>query len=85
MNLKSTPVQNETIMLDWSKIDTVFLDMDGTLLDLHFDNHFWLEHLPKRYAEEKQVSAATAELMVSQHCRDAVLWTGIAWITGRTI
>ncbi|MEZ5451165.1 MAG: GMP/IMP nucleotidase [Thiolinea sp.] len=70
MNLKSTPVQNETIMLDWSKIDTVFLDMDGTLLDLHFDNHFWLEHLPKRYAEEKQVSAATAELMVSQHCRD---------------
>jgi putative hydrolase of the HAD superfamily len=38
-------------MLDWSTIDTVLLDMDGTLLDLHFDNHFWLEHVPKRYAE----------------------------------
>lgn len=37
-------------MLDWTNIDTVFLDMDGTLLDLHFDNHFWLEHVPKRYA-----------------------------------
>ena len=34
------------ISLDWDAIHTVFLDMDGTLLDLHFDNHFWLEHLP---------------------------------------
>ena len=42
-------------MIDWSKIDTVFFDMDGTLLDLHFDNYFWLEHLPKRFTELKQV------------------------------
>ena len=38
-------------MLDWKNINTVFLDMDGTLLDLHFDNHFWTEHVPLRYAE----------------------------------
>lgn len=38
-------------MIDWPRIDTVLLDMDGTLLDLHFDNHFWLHHLPRRYAE----------------------------------
>ncbi len=38
-------------MIDWSAIDTVLLDMDGTLLDLHFDNVFWLHHLPRRYAE----------------------------------
>ena len=31
-------------MIDWRAIDTVRLDMDGTLLDLHFDSHFWLEH-----------------------------------------
>ncbi|BBB31413.1 GMP/IMP nucleotidase [Neptunomonas japonica] len=37
--------------LDWSSIDTVLLDMDGTLLDLHFDSFFWLEHLPVRYAD----------------------------------
>jgi putative hydrolase of the HAD superfamily len=37
-------------VIDWQQIDTVLLDMDGTLLDLHFDNHFWLEHLPQRYA-----------------------------------
>jgi putative hydrolase of the HAD superfamily len=36
--------------IDWSQIDTVLLDMDGTLLDLHFDNHFWQHHLPRRYA-----------------------------------
>ncbi|HMU86413.1 MAG TPA: GMP/IMP nucleotidase, partial [Agitococcus sp.] len=28
-------------MINWSAIDTVLLDMDGTLLDLHFDNYFW--------------------------------------------
>lgn len=36
---------------DWNTIDTVLLDMDGTLLDLNFDNHFWQQHLPLRYAE----------------------------------
>lgn len=51
--------------LPWADIDTVLLDMDGTLLDLHFDNHFWLEHLPQRYAELHGVSreAADAELL----------------------
>ncbi len=38
-------------MIDWDKIDNVFLDMDGTLLDLNFDNHFWQEFVPRRYAE----------------------------------
>jgi putative hydrolase of the HAD superfamily len=51
---------DEQKMLDWKNIHTVLLDMDGTLLDLHFDNHFWLEHLPKRYAEEKQVTVEQA-------------------------
>jgi putative hydrolase of the HAD superfamily len=37
---------------DWNTIDTVLLDMDGTLLDLNFDNHFWQTHLPQRYAEQ---------------------------------
>ncbi|WP_423188111.1 GMP/IMP nucleotidase [Alishewanella sp. d11] len=51
-------------MLQWSEIDTVLLDMDGTLLDLHFDNYFWQVHLPKRWAEIAGISehAATAEL-----------------------
>jgi HAD superfamily hydrolase (TIGR01509 family) len=47
--------------LPWHQIDTVLLDMDGTLLDLHFDNHFWLKHLPQRYAEHHGLSLALAE------------------------
>ncbi|MFP3494578.1 GMP/IMP nucleotidase [Pseudomonas palleroniana] len=48
--------------LPWHAIDTVLLDMDGTLLDLHYDNHFWMEHLPQRYAELHGVSRAMAEM-----------------------
>ena len=48
-------------LLPWTEIDTVLLDMDGTLLDLHFDNHFWLQHLPQRYAEHHGISRALAE------------------------
>ena len=48
--------------LPWGDIDTVLLDMDGTLLDLHYDNHFWLEHLPQRYAELHGISRAMADL-----------------------
>ncbi len=47
-------------MLDWNEIDTVLLDMDGTLLDLHFDNHCWLEHVPQRYAEKHKLSLQEA-------------------------
>ena len=38
---------------DWSCIDVVCLDMDGTVLDLHFDNLFWLEVLPRRWGEAR--------------------------------
>lgn len=48
--------------LPWHAIDTVLLDMDGTLLDLHYDNHFWMEHLPQRYADLHGVSRAMAEM-----------------------
>jgi putative hydrolase of the HAD superfamily len=47
--------------LDWSQIDTVLLDMDGTLLDLHYDNHFWLEHVPRRYAEKHALTLEAAK------------------------
>ena len=47
--------------LPWNDIDTVLLDMDGTLLDLHFDNHFWLSYLPQRYAEHHGISLQQAE------------------------
>jgi putative hydrolase of the HAD superfamily len=47
--------------INWSEISTVLIDMDGTILDLHFDNHFWLEHLPLRYSEKMSISIEAAK------------------------
>ncbi|WP_299197223.1 GMP/IMP nucleotidase [uncultured Amphritea sp.] len=52
--------------MDWTNIDTVLLDMDGTLLDLHFDTYFWLEHLPVRYAELHRVDFREAQQWLHQ-------------------
>lgn len=41
---------------DWSSIDTVLLDLDGTLLDLAFDNYIWLARIPEIYAEQRGLS-----------------------------
>ena len=43
------------MLINWKEIDTVLLDMDGTLLDRHFDDHFWLEHVPKRYSAKNHL------------------------------
>lgn len=43
-------------VIDWEHIDTVLLDMDGTLLDLHFDNYFWTEHIPRMYARQNRLN-----------------------------
>ncbi len=53
-------------MIDWAEIDTVLLDMDGTLLDLHYDNHFWMEYLPAHYAREKGVEEAHARALLTE-------------------
>lgn len=46
---------------DWDRVDDVLLDVDGTLLDRHFDNFFFEEELPRRYA-------AKHGLMVEEAC-----------------
>lgn len=68
-------------MIDWRVIDTVLLDMDGTLLDLHFDSHFWLEHLPRRYVELHQLDAATQEVVRSRIIREqgSLNWYSLAY------
>ncbi|MEM7562274.1 MAG: GMP/IMP nucleotidase [Pseudomonadota bacterium] len=54
-------------MINWQSIETVLLDMDGTLLDLHFDSFFWQEYLPQRYAEIKAVELHDAkQIVISQ-------------------
>lgn len=41
--------------------DTLMLDMDGTLLDLAFDNHLWLEIVPTEYARRHSMDEARAK------------------------
>lgn len=57
-------------MVDWQQIQTVLLDMDGTLLDLHFDNYFWCEHVPLRFAEKHQISVEHAKDTLYPKFRD---------------
>ncbi|TQV85495.1 GMP/IMP nucleotidase [Aliikangiella coralliicola] len=52
--------------INWSEIDTVLLDMDGTILDLGFDNYFWLELLPKVYAEKNQLTLEQSKTFLAE-------------------
>lgn len=40
-------------MYDWRQYETILLDMDGTLLDLAFDNYFWRELVPRCLARAR--------------------------------
>lgn len=48
--------------INWNAIKTVLLDMDGTLLDLYFDNYFWQEYLPVKWGETHDMSADLAKV-----------------------
>ncbi len=63
--------------LDWSAIDTVLLDMDGTLLDLRFDTWFWEEHIPHLYGSARGLGAVEARELLRPRFR-AVMGT-IEW------
>ena len=49
---------------EWPAIDTVLLDMDGTLLDLGYDKHFWEEHLPRCFAESRGIAVEEAHRLM---------------------
>lgn len=51
-------------MFPWKEIDTVLLDMDGTLLDLHFDNHFWLNIVPAELSKQRGLDSQAAKALV---------------------
>ena len=53
--------QTHPIPPHWPSIDTALLDMDGTLLDKHFDDHFWEKYVPSQYAALHGITAREAE------------------------
>jgi 5'-nucleotidase len=44
----------------WSGIDTVLLDLDGTLLDLHYDTTFWHQTVPAAWGAVRGLDPASA-------------------------
>ena len=60
--------------IDWTQIDEILLDLDGTLLDLNFDLHFWLEYLPIIYSEKHKVRIEDAKNIL-QKILDAEIGT----------
>lgn len=55
------------MILDWDAVDTVLLDMDGTLLDLAFDNYFWSVLIPQEYAKLKGLSLEETKQALLPH------------------
>lgn len=51
---------------DWDRIDTVLLDLDGTLLDLHYDNHFWQEVVPAAWSRAQGIELGEARALLKQ-------------------
>lgn len=58
MHTQQSPASNAPLRL--ADIDHVILDMDGTLLDLHFDEQVWHHRLPCRYSELNNISILEA-------------------------
>jgi 5'-nucleotidase len=55
--------------LVWGHIDTVLLDLDGTLLDLAFDNDFWLDFIPSVYAQSRAMTVEQARDVLTPRFR----------------
>lgn len=64
----------------WQDISWVLLDMDGTLLDKHFDDYFWETLVPDEYARKKGLPLALAkDLVYARYQREegTLNWTDI--------
>lgn len=67
-------------MIDWQEINTVLLDMDGTLLDKHFDDYFWEHFVPEIYAAKNGIEQREARkrLLSTYQSREGTLdWTDL--------
>lgn len=79
------PMTNTTAVplshsFQWSGVDTVLLDLDGTLLDKYFDDYFWEDFVPTVFAEKNHLSAEEAkEALLERYRRveNTLQWTDL--------
>ena len=65
--------EENNLNLDWDQIDTILLDLDGTLLDLNFDLEFWLKYIPEVYSKKNNIGF--------QYAKEIVISKGLMQIT----
>lgn len=65
------------MLVDWNRIHTVLLDMDGTLLDLYFDNHFWQHYVVEQFARRQNTTFFEAQAHL--HARFAAEQGTLNW------
>jgi len=66
----------------WDKVDTVLLDMDGTLLDKHFDDYFWEVYVPEHYSLLHDISVEEAKEQLLARYREVestLEWTDLEY------
>ena len=64
----------------WDNVDTILLDMDGTLLDKHFDDFFWEHYVPEKFAAQNDLTPLEArkELLARYKSIEGTLaWTDL--------
>ena len=52
------------ISVNWYDIDTVLLNMVGTLLDLAFDHYFWLTLVPESLSQQRNIPLYAASQLI---------------------
>ena len=63
--------------IPWTDIDYVLLDLDGTLLDLDFDNHFWQVLVPQAWGASRGLDTLGARTLLQPRfdaCTGTLPW-----------